>query len=148
MAISLVLTAGGAQVSGISFRYWLFATLHQAESVEQLIQECDIYNLYFHCNPAPGVGKSRSIRLQVNALDETLTCTISDAGTDCNDTVHTDSVVDWDEPRWIEWASNTPPDQQLTHGVILYREEKPLPGPGAAPASGGIASKLIAERII
>lgn len=52
----------------------------------------------FYCalSVAPGSGKSRTFTVRKNQIDTTITCTISNTDTSCNDTTHTVNVVPTD----------------------------------------------------
>lgn len=50
-------------------------------------------NLYASTNTAPAAGQTYTITMRKNAADQTLTCQVTSAGTTCNDTTHTFTVV-------------------------------------------------------
>lgn len=50
-------------------------------------------NLYCHLGTAPGGVDTATITVRKNAADQPLTCTITGAGTSCNDTVNTFAVA-------------------------------------------------------
>ncbi len=57
-------------------------------------------NLYINMSVAPGAGASVAYTLVKNGSDSTLTCTVSDLATTCNDTAHPITVVAGDLLAW------------------------------------------------
>jgi hypothetical protein len=66
-----------------------------------------IGNLYVVLTVAPGAGTSRTITIKKNNSNQTLTCTVSDAATTCNDTSHTFSVTAGDVLSWTATLSGS-----------------------------------------
>jgi len=50
-------------------------------------------NLYINVTNSPGAGQSYVFTLRVNGADTSVTCTISDSATSCNDTTHTAAIT-------------------------------------------------------
>lgn len=50
-------------------------------------------NLYINVTNSPGAGQSYVFTLRVNGADTSVTCTISNSATSCNDTTHTAAIT-------------------------------------------------------
>lgn len=65
-------------------------------------------NLYIRLGAAPTAGKSFAFTVEKNGSDSTITCTVSDANTSCNDTTHTLSLAAGDTISIKSVPSGTP----------------------------------------
>jgi len=73
--------------------------------------------LYAEVATAPGVGKSWAITMRTNGSDSTITCTISDTNTKCNDVTHSSSTIRGDQIVWKVVPSGTPTASTISIGM-------------------------------
>jgi len=76
--------------------------------------------LYAALSGTPGAGKSYAITLRINAGNGTLTCTIADAATTANDTIHTDNITSNDAIDIDVTPSGTPTARYVKTGLVSY----------------------------
>lgn len=78
-----------------------------------------IRNLYVWLKDAPGTDNSRVFTVRKDGVDQTLTCTIADAATTCNDTTHSFTVSAGDLLSLQVVDSGTPIATFSAEGVVF-----------------------------
>lgn len=97
---------------------------------------CTFKNLYIKITAAPNVDKSRAFTIRREEASSTLTCTIADANTTCNDLVNTVAITDGDTVAIMTVPTGWPGIAlaDAYWGLVMYIA--PAEAPAEAPPTG------------
>jgi len=97
-------------------------------------QACTVKNLYLNYATAPGAARNRVLSVVVNGTPSAVTCTVSAAGTTCNDTTHTASVTAG-QTLSLQDAADASVTASIFRGsfVTFIAPPTPTPTPTATP---------------
>lgn len=109
--------ASNVRYSGLQAWNSLSVSSTEANASQVATQSGVLGSLYVSLSAAPGVGNSRTATIYKNGSATSMTCTISNAATTANDTVHTVSYSAGDTLS-VEWNfSGTPTAAQAAFGL-------------------------------
>lgn len=110
-----------------TFGLWLMPT----DQRYQLAQPCRsgktyLHNFYVYLTAAPGAGKNYTFTLRRNGVDTALSCSVSDTGVACHDTMHQINIAAFDQFDVKCVPSGSPTPTIVSYGFTLQRVATPL----------------------
>lgn len=81
-----------------------------------------VKNFYISLKTAPGSGKTQIVMVRKNEADTTLTCTVADTNTACNDTTHSFTVAAADRLTLKISGTGTPANTSHSFGITFLAD--------------------------